>query len=127
MDDNRTIDIVNALFERIVAINPAFRQAWPTEHEFKMTKKEWVIAFIEAKLSDVEQIKRGLSEMRLSTSPFIPSPGQFIQWCRPIKPQSCTRDEEFFKSSRLESDEHKEKKRRLGQMHVSQLLNMLKG
>ncbi len=127
MEENKTVDIVNTLFERVIAINPAFKQAWPTEYEFKLTKKEWITAFMDAKLSDIEQIKRGLSVMRMSASPFIPSPGQFIEWCRPVKPQTDTRSEEFFKSNRLESDEHKEKRRVNGQKHISELLNKLKG
>ncbi|CAB4148575.1 Replication P [uncultured Caudovirales phage] len=126
MDEDKTIAIVNILFERIIAINPAFKQAWPTEHEFKLTKKEWIVAFTDAKLNDIEQVKIGLAVMRMNPSPFIPSPGQFILWCRPIKPQTDTRDEDFFKSNRLESDEHKLKRRENGQKHISELLKHLR-
>lgn len=82
MHDDKTIDVVNYLFERLIAINPAFRQAWPTEQEFKATKKEWVLAFIDAKINKIEQLKRGLSKVRVDPSPFIPSPGAFIAHCK---------------------------------------------
>lgn len=77
-----TASIVNQLFDRLIAINPAFKQAWPTEHEFQATKKEWVLAFEDARINTIEQLKSGLKSVRMNPSPFIPSPGQFIQMCK---------------------------------------------
>ena len=77
-----TATIVNQLFDRLIAINPAFKQAWPTEHEFQATKKEWVLAFVDSGIKTIEQLKQGLKAVRMNPSPFIPSPGQFIAMCK---------------------------------------------
>lgn len=83
MQNNTTAQIVNHLFDRLMAINPAWKQAWPTEEEFKSTKKEWVLAFIDANINTIEQLKSGLKKVRMKSSPFIPSPGEFIELCKP--------------------------------------------
>lgn len=83
MTNQKTSEIVNQLFERLISINPAFKQAWPTESEFKATKKEWVLAFVDSGISSIEQIKSGIKKLRLDPSPFIPSPGEFIKLCTP--------------------------------------------
>jgi len=80
--DPITIRVVNELFKELVSINPAFKQAWPTEQEFINTKRQWMMAFEEAGISSIEQVKKGLKAVRLSSRPFIPSPGWFIDKCR---------------------------------------------
>ena len=81
-EQDKTARIVNQLFERLIAINPAFKQAWPTEEEFRATKKEWTLAFAESGINSIEQIKKGLAKQRLSASPFVPSPGAFMASCK---------------------------------------------
>lgn len=80
-DYQKTGEVVNALFERLIAINPAFKQAWPTDASLQATKKEWIIAFMEVGIDSISRLKKGLAKCRLSTSPFIPSIGEFISWC----------------------------------------------
>lgn len=80
--DSKTVDIVNAIFKDLLSMSPGFRQSWPTDREFGETKQQWVIAFREAKLSDLDAINRGLSKVRHNPSPFPPSVGQFIEWCK---------------------------------------------
>ena len=80
--DSTTRRVVNDLFRALIAINPAFRQAWPSEVELKATKRQWMIAFEEAGIRSLEQLKSGLRRVRHSPSPFIPSPGQFIAMCK---------------------------------------------
>jgi hypothetical protein len=96
--DIQTARIVNKLFATFQGIFPAFRQAWPTEGEFERAKKEWIKAFQQIGLSDVDLIKKGVEKYRLLESPFVPSPGQFIALCKKIeiKPQSDTRNLEDF-------------------------------
>lgn len=81
--DNKTAEVVNHLFRCLVAIKPAFKQAWPTEEEFMNTKKEWIIAFKQENISSLNLIKVGLDKIRISESCFIPSPGEFIALCEP--------------------------------------------
>lgn len=86
MSHEKTAAVVNALFERLIAINPAYKQSWPNEQSLAATKREWVFAFIDAEITTTEQLKKGLSKCRLAPSPFIPSPGQFIEWCK-VEPE----------------------------------------
>lgn len=76
------IDIVNKLFERMFAIKPAYRQAWPDNESMQASKKEWVLAFKDEGIDSVEQLKKGIATLRTKPTPFIPSPGEFIQMCR---------------------------------------------
>ncbi len=81
--DDMAVEIINRLFAELVAINPAFKQAWPTEREFQATKQQWMMAFQDAGINSFEQIRKGLKAIRLSPSPFVPAPGEFIRLCRP--------------------------------------------
>jgi hypothetical protein len=80
---DQTAHIVNLLFQELKASFPAFRQAWPTDEDFNRAKLTWVRAFADAKINTIEQLRHGIKKCRLSTSPFAPSVGQFIQWCSP--------------------------------------------
>ena len=82
MIDSTTASIVNELFAALIAINPAFKQAWPTEVELKATKRQWILAFQESNITSLEQVKKGMKMVRKQTSPFIPSPGAFINLCK---------------------------------------------
>lgn len=82
MIDDNTKKVVNELFSVIRAINPAFKQAWPTEAEYRATKRQWMLAFQGAGIDSIEQLKKGVSTLRLTKSPFVPSPGQFIDMCK---------------------------------------------
>ncbi len=81
--DETTAQVVNALFRELKAIFPAFRQAWPTDEEFNRSKLNWIKAFQDSNISDIEQLRFGLEKCRLSVNPFAPSVGQFIAWCKP--------------------------------------------
>ncbi|UKY39252.1 hypothetical protein KFZ74_22465 (plasmid) [Pantoea dispersa] len=39
-------------------------------------------AFVENGIASKEQLSAGVQRARTSGSPFWPSPGEFIQWCR---------------------------------------------
>ncbi len=75
--------IVNKLFVTFQSIFPAFKQAWPSEFEFETAKREWIKAFKQVNLTDVNLIKIGVERFRLLPCPFVPSPGQFIAMCNP--------------------------------------------
>lgn len=114
--------IVNKLFLSFQAIFPAFKQAWPTQAELDNSKREWVKAFKQAGLNDVEVIKRGLAKYRLLENPFVPSPGQFIAMCqREAKPPTDTRTKEDFLLPKLE----KERRIEVGKIAIRNLLKDL--
>lgn len=77
------IKAINELFLEFQAIFPAFKQAWPTQEIFDHAKKAWVKSFKEAGLQDLSVLQHGLKALRASKSPFVPTPGQFIEMCKP--------------------------------------------
>lgn len=75
--------VVNDLFERLKILFPAFRQSWPTEHEFATAKQVWTEAFCLSKMSSTANIELGLKRFMMMSTPFVPTPGEFIGMCRP--------------------------------------------
>lgn len=116
--------IVNRLFEVFQGIFPAFKQAWPTETEFEIAKREWMKAFKQVGLNDTEMIAIGVSKFRLMPTPFVPSPGQFIALCTPdVRPQWDTRDKADFKLPAPEI----ERRHEVGRAATKELLKFLRG
>lgn len=74
--------LVNELFKTIIGFFPAFKQAWPADAEFEQAKREWMKAFKQVGLNDMDDIKRGVDKFRILANPFVPSPGQFIEMCK---------------------------------------------
>ena len=86
-DDNvpftvNDVKVINYVFETLTAIFPAFRPAWPTQEMFDNAKGEWLKAFRQCKITDIDTIERGLTKCREATTPFVPTPGQFISMCK---------------------------------------------
>jgi len=82
-DSIKTAEIINWLFKQIIAMSPAYKQAWSNNAYFEAAKRQWVLGFQEAKLFDMAKIHFGLSRLRASGSDFIPSVGKFIKMCTP--------------------------------------------
>lgn len=74
--------LVTKVFDSLRAIFPAWRQAFANDADIANTKREWLTGLLEAGITDVGMIKAGLSKARRAKSPFIPSVGQFIDWCQ---------------------------------------------
>lgn len=72
---------INGLFRSLQAIFPAWRQAFSDEAAVNEAKRQWSLGMIEAGLTNADLIKAGLARARRSKNPFIPSVGQFIDWC----------------------------------------------
>lgn len=81
--DPASARVVNALFEELKAIHPAWRQAWPTQKSENQAKRSWTKAFTSAGMCSIEQIRYGIERCRANGSPFMPSVGEFLNWCRP--------------------------------------------
>jgi len=45
-------------------------------------KRQWIPVFIENGIASEQQQSAGMKRALTSGSPFWPSPGEFIQWCR---------------------------------------------
>ena len=79
--DEKTIAIVNQLFKEIFAIKNAYRAE--TKDDLITIKRQWMLSFTENNIKSIEQLRTGLKRMRKEPSPFFPSPGEFINLCKP--------------------------------------------
>lgn len=60
-------------------LSPAkLRDKW-TQLEIR---RQWVLAFRENGITTMEQVNAGMRVARRQNRPFLPSPGQFVAWCR---------------------------------------------
>lgn len=81
--DDQTGAIVEKIFRQLQAIFPAWKQAWPDDKALKAAQRSWTKGFMDARISNIDQVRYGIEECRRSGSPFAPSIGQFIGWCTP--------------------------------------------
>lgn len=86
--DGRLVDsnaerLVDILFACLKVIFPAsFSTVLKHPRDEATAKRQWVAAFIENGITSGHQISAGMKRARASVSPFWPTPGQFISWCR---------------------------------------------
>ena len=77
---------INYIFEKLKAIFPAAQSSFNSSGLEPVMKQEWLTALIENKINTPEKLNRGFANARKSESPFFPSVGKFIGWCKkPIK------------------------------------------
>jgi len=75
--------LVDSLFRQLKQIFPASTQTnLRTDADEKTAKRQWIAAFSENGIRSKEQLSAGVRHARASESPFWPSPGQFIKWCK---------------------------------------------
>ena len=74
---------INDLFKELRLIRSAWRQAWPDKETYQAAKVQWMQAFLDEGIRTQGQIEFGMVKARKQVSDFIPSPGQFIEWCKP--------------------------------------------
>lgn len=74
---------INDLFKELRLIRSAWRQAWPDQDTYRAAKVQWMQAFLDEGICTQGQIEFGMVKARKQVSDFIPSPGQFIEWCKP--------------------------------------------
>ncbi|EAX0695897.1 phage replication protein [Salmonella enterica] len=75
--------LVDALFMQLKQIFPAATQTnLRSDADELVAKQQWIVAFSENGIRTREQLSAGMQKARSSQSPFWPSPGQFISWCR---------------------------------------------
>ncbi|EED7447157.1 replication protein [Salmonella enterica subsp. diarizonae] len=87
-------NVVNITAERLVdALFKQLKQLFPaavvtnlkTPEQEVAAKQQWIAAFAEGGIRTREQVSAGMRHARASESPFWPSPGQFIKWCKDSK------------------------------------------
>lgn len=78
-----TVQVINSLFRELMAIFPAWKQAWPDKEATNAAKATWTKAFMAEKITTIEQIRFGIEQCRKLGSDFAPSVGKFISLCQP--------------------------------------------
>ena len=81
--DAGTVQVINALFRELMAIFPAWKQAWPDQDAIGAAKAAWTKAFMAENITKIEQIRFGIEQCRKLGSDFAPSVGKFIKLCQP--------------------------------------------
>lgn len=75
--------LVDALFINLKQVFPAsVSTAWKNPNDEAAAKRQWIAAFAENGIHNRQQLSAGMREARASGSPFLPSPGEFIAWCK---------------------------------------------
>lgn len=78
----QTAEIFNALFSSLRAAFPAAMAGFREQSEFNELRRQWVMAFQENGITTMEQVAAGMRVARRQEKPFLPSPGQFVAWCK---------------------------------------------
>lgn len=74
-------ELVNKIFAGLKAIFPAWAAALKDQDYQDRAKAEWLKGLIENDITTDYQIEAGFTKARAHNSPFLPSIGQFIEWC----------------------------------------------
>lgn len=75
--------LVDALFRQLKQVFPAASATnLRTPQDEAAAKQQWIAAFAENGITNKNQLSAGMKRSRSSLSPFWPSPGQFIGWCK---------------------------------------------
>lgn len=75
-------EVFNGLFAQLRAAFPAAIANFRTQEELNEFRRQWLLAFRENGITTLEQVAAGMRVARQQAKPFLPSPGQFIAWCR---------------------------------------------
>ncbi|EFD0805562.1 phage replication protein [Escherichia coli] len=73
--------IINGVFSQLLATFPA-SLANRDQNELNEIRRQWVMAFRENGITTMEQVNAGMRVARRQERPFLPSPGQFVAWCK---------------------------------------------
>lgn len=75
--------LVDILFDNLIRIFPASRQmVLKTPEDEAAMKRQWIVAFAENGIVNMEQLKSGVRVARQQKNDFWPSCGKFIGWCK---------------------------------------------
>lgn len=81
-DRQWTANAVNRVIHQLKAIFPAWTAALKTPELEAEARRQWLQGLLEAGINTDRQIHAGLARCRSHSSPFLPSVGQFVDWCR---------------------------------------------
>ena len=73
--------VINDVFGQLLAAFPA-ATANREQSEMDEIRRQWVLAFMENGITSMAQVDAGMRLARKQVRPFLPSPGQFVAWCK---------------------------------------------
>lgn len=74
---------VSKIFNRLKATHLGWRANIKTQSEYDNARREWLRLLIEHRLT-AQEIERGLKIADTDKNPYLPSFGQFLEWCRTL-------------------------------------------
>lgn len=87
---NESIDdrkLISSIFVRLQSACPAWKQsiaslpADEAQAVINQIKRDWLNCFMENEINDMRLIDYAFSRLQASKSPFLPTVGQFMEWC----------------------------------------------
>lgn len=77
-------NLINYVFQGLCGAKPSWRGGFKTEQDVDIYKQALALAFAENCITDPTMVLKGLAEARKDVeSPFMPSTGKFLEWCKP--------------------------------------------
>lgn len=76
------VDLFNELLRQIRAAMPAAMQTIKTQEDLDEIRRQWTMALKENGIRTIAQVEAGMAIARKQENPFLPSPGQFVAWCK---------------------------------------------
>ena len=80
--------LINHVFKSLCGAKPSWRSGFKTNDDVNAYKEALALTFMENGITTPEQVHKGLAEVRRNESPFMPSTGEFLKWCKPEKTHS---------------------------------------
>lgn len=74
--------LFNTIFDELRAAFPASSGSFKDQNGIDTFRQQWVKAFMENGITTTQQIEAGMRHARQQESPFMPSPGKFVSWCK---------------------------------------------
>lgn len=74
--------VFNALFRQLRAAFPASMAHIKTQDDLNEFRRQWLLAFAENGITTIALVDAGMQIARQQETPWLPSPGQFVAWCR---------------------------------------------
>lgn len=74
--------VFNKLFNELRAAFPASMANFRTQEDLNEFRRQWLLAFQENGIHTMAQVDAGMRIARRQERPFLPSPGQFVAWCK---------------------------------------------
>lgn len=74
--------VFNGLFNQLRAAFPASMANFRSQDDLNEFRRQWLLAFQENGIHSMAQVDAGMRIARRQERPFLPSPGQFVAWCK---------------------------------------------